>query len=341
MDVAVSKSDSGPADQDSLLDSGFTAHFFEMAGNRSPAGGRVGVVETPDGFRLRHARWAADTKRTRGTVLLLHGRTEFIEKYFETVQDLRARGYAVLTFDWRGQGASTRHTTNRRKGYVESYDEYGIDLATIVSEVLLPDCRPPFSVIAHSMGGLAALYNADVLSRQVARMVLLAPFTGFFDLPAPRPVVHFAMALLMALGLGEVYTGGGDRPEERRPFANNLLTSDAGRFERNRKLMTTSGDLALGGPTAAWTRATIKAQKRVMDPAFSSTIRIPSLMVAAGNDKVTANRDVERLVGQMRSASFLMLKGARHEILHEQDLIRDQLFAAVDAFFPGEPPSAG
>lgn len=324
------------SDATTLLDSGLSAHFFEMAGNRSPAGGKVGVVETEDGFRLRYARWGATTPKTRGTVLVLHGRTEFIEKYFETVTDLRSRGYAVLTFDWRGQGASTRHTANRRKGYVENYDEYGIDLATIMSQVLLPDCRPPFSILAHSMGGLAALHNAHLLAQQVERMVLLAPFVGFADLPAPRRLVHIVMALMMALGFGETYTGGGDRPEERRPFSGNLLTSDAGRFERNRKLMTTSGDLGLGGPTAAWTRATIKAQDRVTDSGFSSTIRIPTLMVAGGNDKVSDNKSIEQLVGQMRSASFVMLQGARHEILHEQDAIRDQLFAAIDAFFPGD-----
>ncbi|MEO0498239.1 MAG: alpha/beta hydrolase [Pseudomonadota bacterium] len=338
MDTALN---TAPPDDDAdLLDSGLSAHFFEMAGNRSPAGGKVGVVETRDGFRLRYARWSATTPKTQGTVLVLHGRTEFIEKYFETVTDLRSRGYAVLTFEWRGQGASTRHTANRRKGYVESYDEYGVDLSTIISQVMLPDCRPPFSILAHSMGGLAALYNADLLTQQVERIVLLAPFVGFADLPAPRRLVHMVTALMMALGFGETYTGGGDRTEERRPFSGNVLTSDAGRFERNRKLMTTSGDLGLGGPTAAWTRATIKAQDRVMDPVFSSNVRIPTLMVAGGNDKVSDNRAIEQLVGQMRSASFVMLQGARHEILHEKNAIRDQLLAAIDAFFPGHSGSA-
>ncbi|MEM1366393.1 MAG: alpha/beta hydrolase, partial [Pseudomonadota bacterium] len=154
--------------------------------------------------------------------------------------------------------------------------------------------------------------------------------------PAPRRIVHMLMALMMAVGFGETYTGGGDRPEERRPFQGNVLTSDPERFERNRKLMMMSGDLGLGGTTAAWTRATIKAQDRVMDPSYNSTIRIPTLMVAGGQDQVTDNRSVERLVGQMRSASFLMLRGARHELLQEKSAIRDQLFAAMDAFYPGE-----
>ena len=57
-----------------------------------------------DGVTLRFARLAPPPGR-KGTVVVLQGRAEYIEKYFETVRDLRARGFAVATFDWRGQGA--------------------------------------------------------------------------------------------------------------------------------------------------------------------------------------------------------------------------------------------
>ena len=46
--------------------------------------------------------------RRKGTVCIFPGRTEFIEKYFEVVRDLRARGFAVAVLDWRGQGLSDR-----------------------------------------------------------------------------------------------------------------------------------------------------------------------------------------------------------------------------------------
>ena len=43
-----------------------------------------------------------------GTVCLFQGRAECIERYFEVVNDLRRRGFAVATIDWRGQGGSDR-----------------------------------------------------------------------------------------------------------------------------------------------------------------------------------------------------------------------------------------
>ena len=53
---------------------------------------------------IRYARWEPLLRPSKGSVIILHGRTECIEKYFETITDLRERGFGVLTFDWRGQG---------------------------------------------------------------------------------------------------------------------------------------------------------------------------------------------------------------------------------------------
>ena len=48
-------------------------------------------------------------------MVLLQGRAEFIEKYGETVGDLRARGFAVYALDWRGQGHSGRVLRTRAR----------------------------------------------------------------------------------------------------------------------------------------------------------------------------------------------------------------------------------
>ena len=84
---------------------------------------------------------------------MLQGRAEFIEKYFETVRDLRARGFAVATFDWRGQGLSDRALADRHKGYVRNFSEYATDLEAFMEQVVLPDCPPPIFALGHSMGG--------------------------------------------------------------------------------------------------------------------------------------------------------------------------------------------
>src|SRR5437016_13819891 len=111
----------------------------------------TGTLNTPDGVALRFARWAPPQGR-KGTVCLFQGRSEFIEKYFETVRDLRARGFAVAALDWRGQGLSERALADPRKSYVRDFAEYDADLETFMREIVLPDCPPPLFALGHSTG---------------------------------------------------------------------------------------------------------------------------------------------------------------------------------------------
>ena len=115
-----------------------------------------GTIKTPDGAELRFARWAPPAGR-KGTVCVFTGRSEQIEKYFETVRDLRDRGFAVAMIDWRGQGHSSRRLRDPRKGYVRDFSDFEVDVETFVQQVVLPDCPPPYFALAHSMGGAVML----------------------------------------------------------------------------------------------------------------------------------------------------------------------------------------
>ena len=85
--------------------------------NPIPLGASVGYLKGKRGVRLRFARWPSSLKQRHGTVCVFPGRTEFIEKYFEVVGELRRRGFAVAVLDWRGQGGSSRLLKNSLKGH--------------------------------------------------------------------------------------------------------------------------------------------------------------------------------------------------------------------------------
>ena len=97
--------------------------LLSIPANPVPEGALAGTIATPDGATLRFARWAA-LANGRGTVCVFTGRGECIEKYFETVRDLRQRGHAVAVIDWRGQGHSSRRLRNPLKGHVHNFSEY-------------------------------------------------------------------------------------------------------------------------------------------------------------------------------------------------------------------------
>lgn len=86
-----------------------------IARNPVPNGAAPGSFRTRDGYKIRYALWPRTSDKRLGTVCLFGGRGEFIEKYFETITDLRRRGFAVAIMDWRGQGGSDRLLKNPAK----------------------------------------------------------------------------------------------------------------------------------------------------------------------------------------------------------------------------------
>ena len=160
--------------------------LIETPDNPIPRRPNVMAVETEDGVTLRAARWRPTTRRDRGTVCILQGRAEFIEKYFETITELRRRGFAVVAFDWRGQGLSGRGLAERAKGYVRNFDQYGRDLEAIRANVLEPYMPKPHFALGHSMGGAIALAEARVGRLPFARLVATSPMLALCMVKSPK-----------------------------------------------------------------------------------------------------------------------------------------------------------
>jgi len=293
-------------------------------------------VTTADGVTLRVARWRPTARRGRGTVCILQGRAEFIERYFETITELRRRGFAVVTFDWRGQGRSGREVANPRKGHVKDFARYRLDLEAVRAAVLDTMPKPHFA-LAHSMGGAIALLGAREGWLPFERLVATTPM---IDLCLVR-VTHgrrVAARLLRWLGFGKSFVpGGGETSISTKPFQGNRLTSDPKRYERNAVLATAMGEGAIGDPTVAWTDAAFRLIMRFRDPRFPLAIRTPTLIVAAGADPVCATPAIERFAARLKAGHAIVIPGARHEILMERDVIRAEFWAAFDAFIPGTP----
>lgn len=310
--------------------------LVSIPANPVPENAVTGIIKTPDGAELRFARWASSTNR-KGTVCVFTGRTEQIEKYFETVRDLRDRGFAVAIIDWRGQGQSSRHLRDPRKGYVHNFLDYEVDVETFVQQVVLPDCPPPHFALAHSMGGAVMLRVAHAGKRWFDRIVLSAPM---IDLPghAASFPARTLLRLLRYAGQGGCYIpGGNDMLTGLEPFVNNPLTSDPVRYARNAAILAEDPTLGIASPTVAWADAAVRAMNAFRASNYPSRIRQPILILAASNDTIVSTPAIEEFAYHLRAGSHLVIAGSKHEILQEQDRYRAQFWAAFDAFVPGTP----
>ncbi len=300
------------------------------------SGGSVHWVTLPGGVRLRAACWPAGE---RGVVLLLNGRTEFIEKYGETVAELQARGFAVWTLDWRGQGASSRALADRAANHVGHFDEYLGDLNHLVDHHVRPSLAGrKLLLLGHSMGGLVGAHFLSRRGALFAAAILSAPMIDFQrGRWGPRWAVG-AMVRSMCLLPGQVrrYAPGVPRaPAVNRAFAGNRLTSCPDRHEADLVLLRENPALALGGVTWGWLRAALNSVAALEDPRVIAAIDMHVLVAMAADELVVDNRAIRRFALKLPRGKLVQIEGARHELLRERDPVRTAFWGAVDQFLAG------
>jgi len=304
--------------------------------NPIPIGVSTGFIDVRKGLRLRYASWQPVLRERRGTVCIFPGRAEFIEKYFEVVGELRRRGFAVAVLDWRGQGGSSRLTRNPLKGHIDDFAQYEEDLAHFMKAVVLPDCPAPYYALAHSMSAMVLFSAATKRGCWFSRMVMTAPMVRIAGLPMPEGICRQLADGLTMFGFGKrPVPGDKTRFRQDQAFEGNTLTSDRERFMRNLSVLQAAPELAVEAPTIGWLKAALDAVQRVGREKFAPRIRVPVLMLAASDDQIVVSDAIEALSVRLRAGSQIVLRGARHEILQERDSIREQFWAAFDAFVPG------
>lgn len=297
------------------------------------SGGEIVWFEGLDGMRLRAAHWPA---MTRGTVLLLNGRAEYIEKHLEAIAELQARGFAVWTMDWRGQGQSGRLLPDRLRHHILSFDDYLADAGQLLDTAIVSSLRDrPLVMIAHSMGGHL---GARILSQRpelFARAVLCSPMIDFLR---GGPLLRVFARLVFKAGclkpsqVTRFGPGTSPRPRLDTPFEGNRLTTCAHRYEYDIALLRSLPDMHLGGCTWGWLRAASDSIATLLRTRVMRRIAMPVLIALAGADRVVDNKAMRQFAHSLPQARIVEIPGAAHELLRENDQRRSMVWAEIDRF---------
>ena len=294
---------------------------------------QIGYFQPSKGISIRYGIWPCGEEYCRGTIILLGGRKEFLEKYTETIQDLNQRHFDVCSFDWRGQGLSTRMLPDRLKGYVDCYEDYLADLHQFVLQILSGMEATPIYLLGHSMGAHIALRYLREYPGRISKAVFTAPMIDIRLRPYPRWLVRLMIRIAFKFDRTEAYVPGGRMHSQiNYPFEANKLTSDPIRYQFDKKAIAANPDLALGGVTFGWLAATFASIRILSRSGFAEQISVPVLMLAAGQDRIVSTRAFQLLVARMPACRAIELPGSRHEILMERDAIRNRFWKWFDEF---------
>lgn len=287
----------------------------------------------PDGLKLRRMDWPLKPRAKRsGSLLYINGRSDFIEKYLEVYADFRARGWAVTTFDWRGQGGSRGPGEERLEA---SFDPFVEDLGALLDE-WLRTTPGPHVALAHSMGGHLLL--KVIIDRKPAldAAILTAPMLNVNSKPIPIRIAPDIADTMYWLGLGRMrmwkvppamLAPGGRR--------NRNLTHSAERYADELFWWQERPDFNTGAPSFGWMRAAFRSRAATFTPEKLAQVDLPILVIAAEKDRLVSADAIREAAALLPHAELEMMPDAAHEILRDSDEIRARAYARIDAFLAG------
>lgn len=277
-----------------------------------------------------HIKFAKFTKGTNTqTILISPGRSESYLKYKELCFDLCRQNYNVFIIEHRGQGLSSRLLSNKRKGYVKSFDDYVEDLNTLIEKHI--KLKP--HLLAHSMGGAIGIMFMIKYPHKLASAALCAPLininSGFIPTWLGKSFIKLINSYDKCFNLEPNYFLG-QKKYKLKPFETNKQSQSAKRYQRYINLYTELPYIQLGGVTTHWLNEALKIKEYIFNNI--DKLATPITIIQSGSEAIVDNNAQEKLceaINKQQPKACPMpkpfvIQGAFHELLFERDEYRDK-----------------
>ena len=305
-----------------------------------PSGATISRWTAPDGWALRRFDWPAPEGRApRGALLFQPGRGDIFEKYLETFWHWHDAGWAITSFDWRGQGGSGRLSDDPEVGDIDRFERYLDDFGAFWAD-WAPSMSGPRVVMGHSMGGHLVLRALAERRADPHACVLIAPMLG----------LHSPVGAWMGECVAGIAARIGD--PRRRAWKSNerpgtldsrqdLLTHDPDRYQDEIWWREHDPELRMGPPSWRWVHGAFASTRLLRDNTALGALNIPVLMLLADADKLVAPAAARAIAAKLPDARVVRFgPESAHEILREADAVRNRALAEIDSFLTARTPAA-
>ena len=287
-----------------------------------------GLFSRAKGQPIYYEHYRAD--QPKAVIVISHGFTESIRKYTESVYYMLQRGYEVWGLDHRGHGRSFRENSDPFVVHEGRFRNYVQDLKFLMQKIVKPAAagRPVF-LYAHSMGGCIAALTIEQYPGLFQKAVLSSPMLGLSFGKVPVQVVYLGAR------------GKKTRPVtprssfEEENFENSCDSSKC-RYEYYYKKRLRDPSLQTCSASIGWGMEAVKACARARSALLASRIRIPVLLIQAGNDTMVKNASQHLFASRERSCEFVRIPGMKHELYMTDSDVLIPYWEKIFQFFEQE-----
>ena len=290
-----------------------------------------GKLRSFDGIELSYYYYLCENPI--GTMVIVHGFTEFAMKYEEIIFYFLEAGYNCFVYDQRSHGYSGSGISDHRYNHVEDFHEYGKDLNEFMEQIVRPNCgETEISVFCHSMGGaVSLLYFHDFKPGFIKKAVFSSPMIK------PRMAKNFPFWLVKASvrkSVKEVgWNGAFAHTSHFNPHPEYNASHDASpaRFHHNVALRTADEHYQNSGSTNRWLEQCMGIYRYMLKEDFLSEISQNILIFEAGKDTVVYTDIYKTLEKYLQNCSVSVYPNSKHSIYNSDDetLVRywNEIFA--------------
>lgn len=304
-----------------------------------PDGSAISHWTAPDGWQLRRFDWPSAAEKPRGSILFQGGRGDILEKYLEAFHHWHDQGWAITSFDWRGQGGSGRLTDDPNVGDIDRFGTYLADFGAFWKS-WAPTAPEPRVVMGHSMGGhlVCRALTKDLAKPDAA--VLIAPMMGFHA-PISAGFGEWLARLANRLGNPQRRAWKGNERPATMDSRQSLLTHDDDRYADEPYWWDKKPEIKLGPPSWRWVLGGFESTRRLRQSKQVRLMKVPVLMLVADADKLVRAADSLAVAALLPDARVVRFgPESAHEILREIDPIRNRALGEIDIFLSARAQQA-
>ena len=262
------------------------------------------------GLKIFTRSWRPVTKAPRAALVVVHGFNSHSGWYAWAAEQLAARGLCVYALDLQGRGKSAGE-----RFYVDKFDDYAANVATLVSTVRSREPALPVFLLGHSAGGIVCCLYA--LEHQAGLAGLICESFAH-ELPAPD------VALAILKGLSRV-----------APHAHvlKLNNEDFSRDATIVEAMNKDPLIANESQPIQTVAALVRADERLKES--FSRITLPLLILHGTLDKAAKPSGSRRFYDRAGSTdkTLKLYEGHFHDLLN--DFGRESVIADIERWIDG------
>ena len=258
-------------------------------------------------------------KGSKNLFVILPGKGEPLERYAETIYDLKNVDWDILLVQFRGQGFSSRSLRNPEKTYIRNYNYVIEDLHQLFEYLNIRNDYQEIVLLGHSMGAHHGV-RYELKYPIFNHLILNSPMIGILDQKNTQK--NYILAKLMiSVGLSRSYTPGKGGWRDWT-FEQNDVTQSMARYQNFRRISIENPTTRLGSVTVRWAYEAMKSEKSIFKQA--PKLMAPVTIFQAGKEVVVSNEKQNLFCESVANCTLIRVENSMHNFLQEKDIYRNQ-----------------